>query len=252
MTEELKQQQVDGEGAAPAGAGADPTSGAATTEATGAPNAEAQINAAVEAVIKEYEGEGGHLARLRSKLDSKIAELERQLRERDQATVQKAAKLMDSDPRRAAELLMAQAQAQTHAATQESAQRELVSWQKRLMSELGFDLDKDEEAAKLAAEWLPKMLQNQGMTHDFQQELAKQVHAREGTKRAAAEKELASLKEDLPNLIKAEVTRALADAGVTPAPEEGGTPANTNQTWRESPSVSRGIAERRQRPIKRT
>ena len=88
MGEELNNAQVGAETEAPPSgteAGVTPaetTSSEPTTEATGqAPDIQAQIDAAVQAAIHEYEKKGGHLAKLRSKKDTEIAALKRQIQQ---------------------------------------------------------------------------------------------------------------------------------------------------------------------------
>ena len=161
---------------------------------------------------------------------------------------------MESDPAQAAQLLAGIVEAQAQASLQEGRHQELVDWQYRILADLGADPEEDEEAAELVAEWADKVLEDPNLTWDFQQAAARfQLERKEKAAKEAA-KELAALKDGMPDLIKAEITKALVGAGVIPEPTgEGGAP-DKEEDWRKLPTgqlISKGLADRMKRPIQR-
>lgn len=258
MGEELN-EQVDAGTEAPAeGASQEAASSEATTEApqTEAPDISAQIETAVQAAIDKYEGKGGHLAKLRSQKDKEIAALQRQLREQQTGRMEEAQALLESDPAQAAQILAGIVEAQAQQSLQASKHQELVDWQYRILEDLGADPEGDEDAATLAAEWSERLVEDPNLTWDFQQAAARfQLERKEQTINKTT-KELTELKESLPETIKAEVTRALAGAGIIPDPSEGGEPAPPKDSeWRKKPTgqlITDGLAARMARPIQRT
>lgn len=261
MGEELNVQNVGGEpGAAPppaVGAGASteaPTSSEATTETTGAPDVQAQIDEAVQAAIREYEGKGGHLAKLRSKKDTEIAALKRQLRERQTSQIAEAKELMESDPAQAAQILAGIVEAQAQTSLQDTKHQELVEWQHRILTDLGADPEEDEEAAELAAEWAERLIEDPNLTWDFQQAAAQLQLKRKDEALKQTAKELTDLRDNMPDLIKAEITKALVGAGVIPEPTGDGTPPQKEEDWRNLPSgqlIKMGLEQRMKEPIQR-
>lgn len=258
MGEELNTQQVGAETEAPESGvtPAETTSSEATTEATGqAPDITAQINAAVQAAIDKYEGKGGHLAKLRSQKDKEIAALQRQLQQQRTSQLEEAKALLESDPAQAAQLLAGIVEAQAQTSLQESRNQELVDWQYRILADLGADPEEDEEAAELVAEWSGRMLEDPNLTWDFQQAAARlQLERKEKAAKQAAT-ELAALKDSMPDLIKAEITKALVGAGVIPEPSGEGVAPTREEDWRNQPSgtlIRDGLAERLKAPIQRT
>jgi hypothetical protein len=258
MGEELNEQNVGAEAeAAPEAGQVEATSSEATTETTEgqAPDVQAQIDAAVQAVIDKYERKGdGHLAKLRSTKDKEIAALKRQLRERQNSQIAEAKELMDSDPAQAAQLLASIVEAQTQASLQDTKHQELVDWQHKILTDLGADPEEDEEAAELAAEWAEKLIEDPNLTWDFQQEAARLQLQRKEQAIKETTKELTELKEGMPDLIKAEVTKALAGAGIIPEPSDDGEPPQREENWRDQPSsqlIKQGLTERLKTPIQR-
>jgi hypothetical protein len=262
MGAELNEQEVaPGTGAAPsgdtaAGAGTDQAaSSAATAGTTGAPDIQAQIDAAVQEAIKQYEGEGGHLSRLKSKKDKEIAALRKQLQKQQKGKVEQAKALIESNPDQAAEILLGLAEEQDQQIAQGTAHQELVEWQHRILADLGADPEEDEEAAALAEEWAARLIEDPNLTWDFQHAAAQLQIGRERAASKEATKELKELKESLPETVNAAVTRALVAAGIVPEPSpEGGTPQR-EEDWRQKPAsklVKDGLAERKAHPIART
>lgn len=253
MGEELTQQVEAGTGAAQQEASTVPAaSSEPTTEATPAPDMEAQIDAAVQEAIKAYEGKGGHLAQLRSSKDKEIAALKKQLRQQQQSKVEEAKKLIEENPGQAAEILLHLAEEQTQQIEQDSAQEQLVDWQHRILTDLGVDPDEDEEAAALVSEWAEKMLEDPNLTWDFQQAAAQLQIGRKDKALKETTKELKELKDGLDDMVSAAVTRHLVSAGIIAEPSPDGTAPPKDDQWRENPSVARGLAKRRKQPIQRT
>jgi hypothetical protein len=259
MSEELEQVGAGAEGATEAG---QTQAGSETTTKIEIPSdlqpvVQAQVAAAVEAATQkvrdEYERKDGHLAKLRSTKDRELAQLRKQLSATRKQQVEEAEKLLESNPDQAAAILKALVAEQSTQIEQDGAHDELVSWQHKVLADLGADPDEDEEAATLALEWGPKLLSDPNMTWDFQQAAAKLVLDREREATKTANKELKELKESLPDTVKAEVTKALVSAGIVPEPtDEGGAPPGDDD-WRKLSSSElrrRGIAEDRAKAAK--
>lgn len=250
MSEELN-KQVGTEGAESPG---DVQTEAAPGEATSSLSIEEQINAAVKAAVAEYEGTGGHLSRLKSKKDKEIAALKRQLAQQTSSRLEEAQQLIDSDPARAASLLVGIVEAQAQETRQQNASSELIDWQRRILTDLGANPDEDDETAIMAAEWANKILEDPDLAWDFPVEAAKRRLSAKEQELKEATKELAALKEGLPALIEAQVTKALVTAGITPEPTGDGEPAPREEDWRSlSPSalIKMGMRERAKKPIQR-
>ena len=252
MADVLSEQVVDADPtAAPeAGARVEATPGEATTDSPGAPDIQAQIDAAVQAEIAKYEGKDGHLSKLKSKKDKEIARLQRQLREQQKGKLEEAKALMESDPGRAAQLLLSQAEDQAARANQESRHQQMVDWQYEILADYGVDPDEDEEAAELVAEWADRMDRNPDEAWGFQQAAGKFVAERAQTESKQTAKELAELKGGMAETINAAVTKALVEQGIIPAPtQEGSEPQKRDEDWRQKPSVSRGLKRRMAEPV---
>lgn len=231
MGEELKQAAA---GASEATPEATPASSTATTPTEGAtptasPDLKTMVEEAVKEVRAEYEGKGGHLAKLRSSYDKQIAELKRQVGQQQRAKMEQAQGLLDAeDYEEAAKILYSQMEELQGQTMRESQRSEMADWVDEIMTDLGYDLEEDEEAATLAAGWLDRLIEDDRLTWQFQQEVArKQIEAKQEAAQAA-QKELAKFKEDLPSLIKSQVAQILTDAGF--APDTSGDGAAPKQT----------------------
>ncbi len=256
MSEELTQVDAGAEAIPSEGVDQVPAGPDATTTETATPDLQTQIEAAVKAreaeVRTEYEKKDGHLARLRSTKDKELAALRTQLRTAQQGRVEEAKSLLESNPDQAAAILLSLAEEQSEQIEQGGAHDELVSWQHRILADLGADPDEDEEAATLALEWGPKLLADPNLTWDFQQAAAKLTLDREREAARTANKELKELKESLPETVQAEVTNALVSAGIVPEPPpEGGAPAK-DKDWRKlsaSELRKQGLKDRQKAPV---
>lgn len=204
-------EDVQPEGAGPvSGEGAGGPEGAAegsTGETALTPELEALVEARVQGVREEYEGAGGHLARLKSAKDKEIAAVQARLAQRDEQVLAEAMQLAETDPQRAVQMMAQQQQQLMQRGQRERAVAELSQWAERVANDLGVDLDTDEEAAKALGALLER---GPDYAHEFQQVVAKQVAARADK----AEKKFAKLEESLPGLIDRTLEAKLAEAGV--------------------------------------
>lgn len=256
MTEELNEQveagavtETGGE-VTPSESMADGTQSAITPEAI-----QAQVDAAVQAAIDEYEKADGHLAKLRRKKDLEIAGLQKQIEEQRTGKLEEAQKLMASDPARAAQILAQLVEAQANQTTEAAKHRELLDWQHKILADMGTDPEKDEEAVALVEEWAPKLIADPRNTWDFQQAAAMQLLDRERKAAKEASAALAELQDGMGDLIKAEVTKALVGAGIVPDTDGGGAPATKEEDWRDLPPsklIKMGLEDRKKKPIIRT
>ncbi len=255
MSEELKPQVGAG-----AGAEAPPATseGAATTETTTgiAPEMQQAIDTAIARIKQEYEGKGGHIAKLKSSYDTQIAQLKRQLQERTKSEYQEAVQLMEAgDYEEAARQLAAQAQVYQQQQEQDAQVGALADWARSILGGLGYDLESDQEAAEYATEWLEKIQNNRDYAWEFIMDASQKKLGAERQKAETAQKELAKVQEGIPTLVKAEVAKALTEAGLTPTPTpEGGTPP-TEEDWRKMSTgklIQQGLAQRARAPVNKT
>lgn len=256
MGEELEQVGGAGEDILE-GASSPDASGEGTTpqeEGTGlSGDLKGLIEAEVKKLREQYEGPGGKIALIQSKKDREVAELKKQLKEQQlkqqqqfKAQYEQAQGLMQTDPRKAAQILNTLYQSQQQAAVMESHTQEMAEWMDRVMGDLGLSSD-DEETAQFAGEWFEKLAANPDLTWDFQQAAARRKLEAKDQEVKVAQSELKKLQEGLPGLVKQEVTRLLTEAGFSPATTDDGTPAEKEDDWRtQSPGklIAKGLAER--------
>lgn len=239
--ETVTQAQQGGEGqqAQPTGGGLSPELTAAIAEAT---------KATEERIRKEYEDKGGHMAKLKSKYDSKIAALEKQVRGKSRADLEEAKQLLEQgDPVKAARILSAQVETQLAQSERLAQQQEMRAWASGIMTDLGVNLDADEEAAEFTASWLQRIEQDPNEAWNFHQAAAKRRLEQAEQRANAAEKQAADLRTSIPAMIQAEITKTLAAAGLTPDPTGQGTattPAG-HQGKSRAQLMAEGIAARR-------
>jgi hypothetical protein len=256
MDTELTAGTVDTSTGAPAEPApvADQVEGESPEATAGTVDLDAVLKKREAEIRAEYEDKGGHLAKLRSKYDTQISQLKRELEQRRSNVAQEALQLMGKDPVKAAEMLAGLVQEQAQESMAASAAEQMGSWQRRIMEELGFDLDGDDEAAELALKWNRELVKDPGASWDFQQDVARRAREREAEARKKAEKELASLKDGLQGVVQAEITKILASSGIVPDPGTDGSP-QAPQDWRKKSTgqlVTDGLAKRIANPqIKR-
>ena len=172
---------------------------------------DAQVKAAMERVRAEYEQSGGHLSKLRSKKDKEIAELRKQLDEREKADYQEAMRLAQQDPDQAVERLAGMVQGMQSRRALEQQEQELQAWASGVLEQLGLDPE-DEAVAEVAKEVGP--LTSEGASYAFLGEMGKLARMKEAEARKAAEKELAQVMEGLPGMVQAAVAKQLAASGI--------------------------------------
>lgn len=256
MGDELSKVSSGGESieeAVPASPG---TSGEGTTQDT--PQIPDDIKAMIEAAVKEvresYEGPGGKIAQIQSKKDKEVAEAQKQLKElrraqlaRSQEEYKQAQGLMQTDPRKAAQMMQALYESQAQAAMMENQTQEMADWMDRVMRDMGLSTEDDETGA-FAREWFEKLMDDPDLTYDFQQAAAMRLGEIKDSEIKARDSELKQLRDGLPDMVKQEVTRILAASGLTPALTDDGTPAKKKESWRsKGPQalINEGLAERR-------
>ncbi len=257
MAKELKPTAGAETGAAPAGAGAPPPAtpeGQAVTPPAVSPDIQALVEEAVKKVRTEYEGKGGHVAKLKSEYDKKIADLKRQVEKKRAEEYQEAMGLLEQgDHEQAARVLADQVAQLTEEQQNQDREAQVADWVERIMGDLGYDLQ-DEAAAAQATEWLGRLQAQPDLTYDFVMETSKARIEAEKKAAEAATKEVAALKEAIPQLVRAEVAKALTGAGLTPQPTgEGGAPSSGDdwRKWDTGRLIKEGLASRARAPIVR-
>jgi len=257
MGDELEQVGGAGEDIEGGASSPDTSSEDITQAITGSTtDIQALVKAEIDKLREQYEGPGGKIALIQSKKDREVAELQKKLKEQqrkqqEQFTVQyeQAQGLMQTDPRKAAELLNTLFRSQQETAMMESHTQEMASWMDRVMGDLGLPTD-EEETAQWAGEWFEKLQEDPKLTWDFQQAAARRQLEAKDKEIKSAQGELKKLQEGLPGMVKQEVTRLLAEAGFSPSVTDDGTPTQQKDDWRSLSSgqmIQRGLAERRKR-----
>jgi len=226
-------------------AGTAPSAAGAATEGSAAPAGQAESSAAstpstvdietlkaeIEARIKaEYEGKGGKMA----KLQSRLAQQERELTERQRGEHARAQQLLESgDSDGAARILVTQNEALLRAQSAGSATAEARGWGEKIVADLGVEWDDGIE--QLAAETI---YQGPEWAFDFQQKTAKLARDREREARIAAEKKLKETVDGLPAFIKQEVAQAITGKPwSSPDASEGGGRAASPDFWKKDPDA---------------
>ena len=168
-----------------------------------------QVKAQTEALRKEYEGEGGHISKLKSTKDKEIARLQRQVAEKQEVDRRRALDLMESDPAAAAKDLAAQVQALTQQTQYQQFESQMDGYVRKSVEDLGLDIE-DEETAKRVAGWMPRLLEDQTLEGAFQHDLAKINNEQKDKLVSQLRKQVDAQKEEIPKLI----ARALEEAGI--------------------------------------
>jgi hypothetical protein len=228
--------ELDAEGrpAGSAGGGAaspTPSGGAETPGATVAGGSELapEIQAIVEAKLKEtaakYESD---IAKLKSGYDKKLAAVEKAKADRRQAEIQQALQLKGVDPEAAVNVLAGHLAELTAAEQAQAGAAQVDEWRERVLTEMGLD-PADEEVVELVRGLGPATSQDYG--YSLLGEAGKLATARAKKAEAKAEE----LTKSLPELVAAEVKRALVEGGFSPdlAGPTGGS-SGTNK-WRDQP-----------------
>jgi hypothetical protein len=267
MSEELEQAGAAGEPVSASGeagaAQAAPDAGAVSETLEGlSPEIrtaiQAEVKAAQEAVRAEYEGDTGHISKLKSQRDrlkNRLAKVERDERQRARAQHEHTRTLMESDPERAANLALGQNEQLLAQQAQIDQREEVSDWVLEIMGNMGYDLD-DDEALALAEAKTQKIVEGlpsgANYTYEVQQELARGLVASRDDTIAASEKKIKAMEDGLQAMVREEVTRAVA-GGNSP---DGGAPGTgaTAETWRTKPSGQKrkdGLAKRRANPVRK-
>lgn len=260
MSEELEQVGTGGEGIE-GGAPSPDASSDGTQETQDTPQLGDDIKALIEQKVNElreqYEGPGGKIALIQSKKDKEVAAIKRQLREVQQQRqtevkqeYERAQGLMRTDPAKAAQIMQALYESQQQAAVMENQTQQMAEWMEKVMTGYGLSPE-DQEMADFAGEWFEKLIEDPDLTYDFQQAAGVRAVEAKDKEIRQAHKELKELKDGLGDLVKKEVTRLLAGAGITPSPTDDGTPPPAkDDDWRKLSSgqlIAKGLEERRRR-----
>jgi len=209
-----------------------------------APEVKALIEAEVAKVKGEYEGKGGHIAKLKSEYDKKLARFERQQQQRQMAEYQDVTgRLAELDPALAGQVSALMSQ-QTH----EAQRQQMADWAQMVMEGMGYDLDGDEDAGQFLQESLEHLTEGEDAAWAFTVEAGKRLAAKKTEEAKVALAELQKVKDGLPDLVQQEVKRALVSAGMADLDFSEGGPVKSEDAWRTKPpsqQVADGIAARR-------
>jgi len=226
-----------------------------STETALPADVEALIAQKMEALRNEYEGKGGHLARLKSEYDKKLAERERRLREVEQANLKAIKARYSEDPVEAGEMALStleQIQAQQE---YENARQSWQEFVRQGYEYYGFDLN-DKAIAEQAMEKSEELFEQVAQGADgpavalaFQREVAQLALESLKKENQVLKKQL----DDLPTLIEQSVAQALTARGAVPEIAEPGAGGGTHRHLGASELIRRGIHEgRKQTPINRS
>ena len=209
---------------------------------------EAEVAKVRESVVKEYEGPGGKIAQVQSKLHKQAAEAERRLHAMQLAKLQEVEELVERDPTRGAQLAVEQARAVLEQQSVASQESQIESWVEKQYEAYAANLE-DDEVAGMAAQDYEKLLDaarsnpdgGQAAAAEFQQKLGQRMVAAEREKSAGVSAELAELKAAMPGMIETTARRVLeAGAGGVDLSTPGKTPSRE-----EEPDQSAGALKKR-------
>ena len=206
------------------------------------------VKAEVERIRREYEGPGGHIAKLKSKADKAQAELDRlaaQERQRAVETYRQANAVAQQDPDAAYRMLAPQHEALLRQQQQATGQQEWYGWVDATARDLEL-LTGDDEADGKTWEQIDALGRKVWAENDttaapaiFQHELGRIAKDRQKEARTKAEKAREQALASIPDQVRREVTRALAEAGYTePDTSTPGSPAPPeNELMKLDPTV---------------
>jgi len=196
------------------------------------PEVQAAVDKAVAATREEYEKV--HIAKLKSKYDKQIATLQKQAEAGRQAKIQQAEALEKSGDAEGALNLLKGAVAESYgAAEMETRVGQARDWATTMLGELGLDPDQDKEVAGVM-EQLDPLDPNFG--YAFYYETSKLLKERAEKARKEAKAAISTV----PEVVKAEVKKALAAGGLDP---DLGTPSKGSEDELMKLPPSRRIAE---------
>jgi hypothetical protein len=185
------------------------------------------------AVKAEYEGKGGKM----SKLQSENARLKKIESARQAQIVNQAKQAMQVNTPEsnlyAAQTLAATVDEMERASKEANAAEERAAWYHTITTNLGLDPDDEQVQQEALQAW------DRG-PWDVQQAVARLAKQREAARAEEAEKrakqavtELETVKADVPRLVKAEFTKALAAGGFTDPESTTAGPPVMDEAWRK-------------------
>jgi len=188
------------------------------------------IDEKIEQVRAEYEGKGGHIGKLKSEYDKKLAEKDRRLRELEEANLKKIRELVQEDPAEAGAMALSQLEQLQAERQAEQARQSWNLFVRDGYEHYGFDMNDKEIAQQVSDEGEEIFeLVRQGadptsVALEFQKKVASLALERERKEKLNLKKELDSL----PELVEQAVTQVLTARGAVPEivePEGGARPA---------------------------
>ena len=174
---------------------------------------EQQVQTATDALREEFEGEGGHVSKIKSVKDKEIAKLNRQLQEQQEAGRKRALDLMDSDPAEAARQFEAQNKVYVEQQQYQQYQDQMGAYVDKTLEEYGLDAE-DAEIAKSAAEWTQRLMQDEKLGADFQHAMGQLRLEQKDEQVTQLQKQLDAQQEEIPKLITQGIARAMESAGI--------------------------------------
>lgn len=201
-------------------------------EQTLAPEVQAAVDAAVAKTREEYEKV--HIAKLKSGYDRRIAELQKQAEMGRQAKIQQAEMLESSGDTTAALRILKGAVAESYGQQEQEARAAQVwDWTSQRLAEFGLDAEKDEDVQATVKELDPL---DPNFGYAFYYETGKLLKKRADDARKEAKTAISTV----PEVVKAEVKKALAAGGLDP---DLGTPSKGGEDELMKLPASRRIAE---------
>jgi len=210
------------------------------------------IDEKLEQVRSEYEGKGGHLGKLKSEYDKKLAEKERRLRELEESNLKKIRELAQEDPAEAGAMALSQLEQLQAERQAEQARQSWNLFVRDGYEHYGFDMNDKEIAQQVSDEGEEIFeLVRQGadptsVALEFQKKVASLALEREKKEKLNLKKELDSL----PDLVQQAATQVLTARGAAPeiVEPEGG--SHVARKLGPSELIRKGINEgRRAVPI---
>lgn len=171
---------------------------------------EEYVAQAVQKVKAEYEGKGGHLAKLKASYERKLAEARQAQTADAERVMEQALKLAEKDPQQALQMLTGQLQQYQERDQYAVRESQMAEWAAGVMEELGLE-SSDPAVLKIVDEVGP--LTRPGADYELLGQLAKHatVTARQEAKTYADK--VRKFEEDLPNLVRQQVQTLIVDSG---------------------------------------
>ena len=200
------------------GAPAAPVSVAEAAEITLSPEVERLVNERMETLRSEYEGKGGHLAKIKSEYDKKLAEKERRLRDLEAGRIRAIQERAQENPAEAGAMALSQLEEIQQQEQRKAARESWALFARQAYEHYGFSLDDKETADEVMTqgeelfEQMAAGADPGGLALEFQKSVSAKALERVRLENSTLKKQLDSL----PEMVEQAVAQALTARGASP------------------------------------